>query len=60
MGLLAQRNTDHEASTGKGKALKEVVRMSDCVGVMRDRQKVAECPGSVHDQTLIHTMAGEL
>jgi len=49
-----------EVLTGKGKALKEVLRMSNCVAVVRDRTRVAECSGSVDDQTLIHTMAGEL
>jgi simple sugar transport system ATP-binding protein len=38
----------------------EVLRISDRVAVMRDRKKVAEYSGSVDDQTLIHTMAGEL
>ena len=49
-----------EVLTGKGKALKEVLRMINCVAVVRDRKRVAECSGSVDDQTLIHTMAGEL
>jgi ABC-type sugar transport system ATPase subunit len=55
MGLVVS-----EVLTGKRKALKEVLRMSDCVVVVRDRKRVAECSGSVDDQTLIHTMAGEL
>jgi simple sugar transport system ATP-binding protein len=38
----------------------EVLRISDRVAVMRDRKKVAEYSSSVDDQTLIHTMAGEL
>jgi monosaccharide-transporting ATPase len=38
----------------------EVLRISDRVAVLRDRKKVAEYSGSVDDQTLIHTMAGEL
>ncbi|MEW5868744.1 MAG: sugar ABC transporter ATP-binding protein [Chloroflexota bacterium] len=40
--------------------LEEVLRISDRIAVLRDRKKVAEYPGSVDDQTLIHTMAGEL
>jgi monosaccharide-transporting ATPase len=40
--------------------LEEVQRVSDRIAVLRDRKKVAEYPGSVDDQTLIHTMAGEL
>ena len=40
--------------------LEEVLRISDRVVVMRDRKKVAEYSGDVDDQTLIHTMAGEL
>jgi hypothetical protein len=49
-----------EVLTGKRKALKEVLRTSNCVAVVRDRKRVAECAGNVDDQTLIHTMAGEL
>jgi hypothetical protein len=49
-----------EVLTGKRKALKEDLRMSDCVAVARDRKRVAECSGSVDDQTPIYTMAGEL
>jgi ABC-type sugar transport system ATPase subunit len=49
-----------EVLAAKAKALKEVLRMSDCVAVVRDHKRVAECSGSVDDQTLIHTMAGEL
>lgn len=40
--------------------LEEVLRISDRVVVLRDRKKVAEYSGNVDDQTLIHTMAGEL
>jgi simple sugar transport system ATP-binding protein len=40
--------------------LEEVLRVSDRVAVLRDRTKVAEYSGGVDDQTLIHTMAGEL
>ncbi len=39
--------------------MEEVLRISDRIAVMRDRKKVAEYPGGVDDQTLIHTMAGE-
>jgi simple sugar transport system ATP-binding protein len=39
--------------------LEEVQRVSHRIMVMRDRKKVAEYPGGVDDQTLIHTMAGE-
>jgi monosaccharide-transporting ATPase len=39
--------------------LEEVLRISDRIAVLRDRTKVAEYSGSVDDQTLIHTMAGE-
>jgi galactofuranose transport system ATP-binding protein len=40
--------------------LEEVLRVSDRIAVLRDHAKVAEYSGSVDDQTLIHTMAGEL
>ncbi|MBI3176228.1 MAG: sugar ABC transporter ATP-binding protein [Chloroflexi bacterium] len=40
--------------------LEEVLRISHRVVVMRDRKKAAEYAGDVDDQTLIHTMAGEL
>jgi simple sugar transport system ATP-binding protein len=40
--------------------LEEVLRISDRVAVLRDRKKVAEYSGDVDDNTLIHTMAGEL
>src|ERR1051325_10243916 len=40
--------------------LEEVLRISDRIAVLRDRKKVAEYSGDVDDQTLIHTMAGEL
>ncbi len=40
--------------------MEEVLRISDRIAVMRDHKKVAEYSGSVDDQTLIHTMAGEL
>jgi galactofuranose transport system ATP-binding protein len=39
--------------------MEEVLRISNRIAVMRDRKKVAEYPGGVDDQTLIHTMAGE-
>ncbi len=40
--------------------MEEVLRVSDRIAVMRDHKKVAEYSGGVDDQTLIHTMAGEL
>lgn len=40
--------------------MEEVLRISDRIAVLRDHKKVAEYPGGVDDQTLIHTMAGEL
>jgi simple sugar transport system ATP-binding protein len=40
--------------------LEEVLRVSDRIVVLRDRTKVAEYSSGVDDQTLIHTMAGEL
>ena len=40
--------------------LEEVLRISDRIVVLRDRKKVAEYSGDVDDQTLIHTMAGDL
>src|SRR5512135_2447978 len=40
--------------------LEEVLRVSHRIMVMRDRKKAAEYGGDVDDQTLIHTMAGEL
>ena len=49
-----------EVLVGKEKALKEVLRMSDCVAVVCGRKRVTNCAGSVDDQSLIHTMAGEL
>ena len=49
-----------EVSVWKEKASKEVLQMSDCVAVVRDRKRVTNCSGSVDDQGLIHAMAGEL
>jgi monosaccharide-transporting ATPase len=40
--------------------LEEVLRVSDRVAVLRDRNKVAEYSGDVDEKTLIQTMAGEL
>ncbi|HLO27630.1 MAG TPA: sugar ABC transporter ATP-binding protein [Anaerolineales bacterium] len=40
--------------------LEEVQRISHRIVVMRDRKKAAEYGADVDDQTLIHTMAGEL
>lgn len=40
--------------------LEEVLRISERIVVLRDRKKVAEYPGSVGDQTIIQTMAGNL
>jgi simple sugar transport system ATP-binding protein len=40
--------------------MEEVLRISDRIVVLRDHKKVAEYSGGVDDQTLIHTMAGEL
>jgi galactofuranose transport system ATP-binding protein len=40
--------------------MEEILRISDRIAVMRDHKKVAEYPGGIDDQTLIHTMAGEL
>ncbi len=40
--------------------MEEVLRVSDRIAVLRDHKKVAEYSGNVDDQTLIHTMAGEL
>jgi simple sugar transport system ATP-binding protein len=40
--------------------LEEVLRISDRVVVMRDHKKAAEYSGDVDDQTIIHTMAGNL
>ena len=39
--------------------MEEVLRISHRIAVLRDRRKVAEYSGSVDDQTLIQTMAGE-
>jgi monosaccharide-transporting ATPase len=38
--------------------LEEVLRISDRIVVLRDRQKVAEYTGTVNDQTIMQTMAG--
>ncbi len=40
--------------------LEEVLRISQRIVVLRDRKKAAEYSGEVDDQTIIHTMAGEL
>lgn len=40
--------------------LDEVLRVSDRVVVLRDRKKAAEYPSGVSDQTIMHTMAGNL
>jgi monosaccharide-transporting ATPase len=40
--------------------LEEVLRISHRVVVMRDHKKAAEYSGNVDDQTIIHTMAGNL
>ncbi|MBX0331238.1 sugar ABC transporter ATP-binding protein [Oscillochloris sp. ZM17-4] len=40
--------------------LEEVLRISQRILVMRDRKKVAEYAGDVNDQTIMHTMAGDL
>jgi monosaccharide-transporting ATPase len=40
--------------------MEEVLRISDRVAVLRNHKKVAEYSSGVDDQTLIHTMAGEL
>jgi galactofuranose transport system ATP-binding protein len=40
--------------------LDEVLRISDRIVVLRDRRKAAEYPGDVGDQTILHTMAGDL
>ncbi len=40
--------------------LEEVLRISHRIVVMRDHKKAAEYPGDVDDQTVMHTMAGNL
>jgi monosaccharide-transporting ATPase len=40
--------------------LEEVLRISQRVVVLRDHKKAAEYSGDVDDQTIMHTMAGEL
>ncbi|CAG0927611.1 Fructose import ATP-binding protein FruK [Thermoflexales bacterium] len=40
--------------------LEEVLRISQRIVVLRDRKKAAEYSGAVDDQTIIHTMAGNL
>ncbi len=40
--------------------LEEVLRTSQRILVMRDHKKAAEYPGGVDDQTVMHTMAGNL
>jgi simple sugar transport system ATP-binding protein len=40
--------------------LEEVLRVSHRIVVLRDRKKAAEFPGDVGDQTIMHTMAGDL
>ena len=40
--------------------LEEVLRISHRIVVLRDRKKAAEYSGDVDDQTIMHTMAGNL
>jgi simple sugar transport system ATP-binding protein len=40
--------------------LEEVLRTSNRIIVLKDRKKAAEYPADVSDQTIIHTMAGNL
>jgi galactofuranose transport system ATP-binding protein len=40
--------------------LEEVLRISHRIVVLRDRKKAAEYTGDVSDQTIMHTMAGNL
>ena len=40
--------------------MEEVLRISDRNAVLREHKKVATYSGSVDDQTLIYSMAGEL
>jgi galactofuranose transport system ATP-binding protein len=40
--------------------LEEVLRTSHRIIILRDHKKAAEYPGNVDDQTIIHTMAGNL
>jgi galactofuranose transport system ATP-binding protein len=40
--------------------LEEVLRISNRIVVLRDRKKAAEYPSDVSDQTIMHTMAGNL
>jgi simple sugar transport system ATP-binding protein len=40
--------------------LEEVLRTSHRIIVLRDHKKAAEYPGDVDDQTIMHTMAGNL
>ncbi len=40
--------------------LEEVLRISHRIVVLRDRKKAAEYPSDVSDQTIMHTMAGNL
>jgi simple sugar transport system ATP-binding protein len=40
--------------------LEEVLRTSHRIIVLRDHKKAAEYPGDVDDQTILHTMAGNL
>ena len=40
--------------------LEEVLRISHRIVVLRDRKKAAEYSGDVSDQTIMHTMAGNL
>ncbi len=40
--------------------LEEVMRISNRIVVLRDHKKAAEYPGDVDDQTVMHTMAGNL
>jgi simple sugar transport system ATP-binding protein len=40
--------------------LEEVLRISHRIVVLRDRKKAAEYSSAVSDQTIMHTMAGDL
>ena len=40
--------------------LEEVLRVSHRIVVLRDRKKAAEYSSDVSDQTIMHTMAGNL
>jgi simple sugar transport system ATP-binding protein len=40
--------------------LEEELRISDRIVVLRDHKKAAEYSGDISDQTIMHTMAGNL